>query len=351
MIDSTRGPSRVLRAWAMVVAGALVLAACGSSSASTSASKSETTVTIAKAVDSLPFSALDVAIEKGYFTRAGVRVKSVLLGGSNVAMASLQSNSVQFIETDSTPVLLARSKGLPVQAIASLDYGPALQMVVSNTWVSAHHLSKSEPLAEIVRGMQGATIGTVATTDKAYWSMFFKEAGANFSSVKLITISSQASLVTALQHGLIDAFLVSPPSSTVAASRGFATILASTSQLSLTKNMAYDDVVVDTDYARSHPAVVRAVATAFAEADNLIRDDPKTVLPIIDHHFSTYSPSVLQASLHLLRFARDGLQTQAMWNEAVLVNRQFLGVLKTTIPVTPGTAWTNQYINQKALAK
>ncbi len=100
------------------------------------------------------------------------------------------------------------------------------------------------------------------------------EAGMTPSSAAFVHVTGAVAALAPLQDRLIDSFMMSPPAASFAESQGGSTVLATIEELPVPEGMAYDIVVVDTDYARSHPAVVRAVATAFAKADDLTRGDP-----------------------------------------------------------------------------
>lgn len=341
----------------------MVAAGCGSTSAaSTSNNSSSTTgasatssppaasasVTIGKAVDTIGFTTVDVALAKGYYAAGGVKAKYVLLHGSSAAFGALVSNSVQFVTASSTALMLARQQGLPLESVASLDYGVPLEALVSNSWIAAHHLSTSQPLTQRIKGMAGAKIAWISQTDKSFWALLFKQAGMSSSAATFVHVSSGTAELAAFKHGEVDAFMISPPTANFAQSQGGSTILATLKQVPQTKDMAYDIVVVDTNYAKAHPSVVKAVATGFAKADNLMQSDPSAVLPIEEKHFKTYTASVLSGSLKFVSFSHNGLQTQTMWNDAEAVNSE-TGELKSSVPVTEGTAWTNQYIDTAAL--
>src|SRR5579875_2004185 len=340
----------LVRQWSLaglaaVVMCAMVAAGCGTGSSpkstttptgstGTTAAPGSASVKIGKAVDTIGFTTVDVALDKGYFSQAGIHATSELLNGSSTAFAALVAGSVQFVTASSTALMLARGKGLPLESIASLDDGVPLELLVANRWIAKKHLSLSQPLDQRIRGLAGAKIAEVSQTDEAFFGLLFKDAGLSPSSVSAIHVGGAAAELAALKHGEIDAFLISPPAANFAQAQGGGTILATLKDLPVTRNMAYDIVVADTNYAK---------------ADNLIQNHPREVLPLEEKHFPKYSASVLSASLTFVHFARDGLQTQTMWNDAETVNRE-TGELKTAVPVTEGTAWTNQYIDTSALA-
>ena len=96
------------------------------------------TVTIGKAVDTIPFTVVDVAVTEGYFKQNGVNVKEVLVSGSSAANAAMVGGSVQFACEAADPLMLARLHGVPIMAIDALDDGVGLQLVVSTRWLTKH---------------------------------------------------------------------------------------------------------------------------------------------------------------------------------------------------------------------
>ena len=350
---------RSLAGLAALVACAMVAAGCGSGgnssstaspagSAGKSAAPGSSSVKIGKAVDTIGFTTVDVALDKGYFSQAGIHAAPELLHGSSTAFAALVNNSIQFATASSTALMLAREKGLPLESVASLDDGVPLELLVANSWIAKKHLSPSQPLQQKIRGLAGAKVAEISQTDEAFFGLLLKDAGLSSSSVSAVHVGGATAELAAVKHGEVDAFLISPPAANFAQSQGGSTILATLKELPQSKNMAYDIVVANTNYAKAHPAVVKAVATAFAKADNLIQDHPGEALPVEEKHFSKYSASVLSASLKFVHFAHNGLQTQTMWNDAEAVNKE-TGKLTTQVPVTEGTAWTNRYIDTSAL--
>lgn len=329
------------------------LTACGgggthSASATASgsgASKGTTQVTIGKAVDTIGFTTVDVAQAKGYFAKEGISAKSELLGGSSTAFAALQSGSVQFVTASSTALLSARAKGVPLEAVASLDYGVSLQLIVSNAWIKAHSLSSSQPLGTVMKGLVGSTLGVVSTTDLTYNHYLMKQAGVDPNQFKVIHLKTQAAALAALQHGQINAFLLSPPNSYLAEAQGDAQIVATLHSVPLLSKMTYDILVVDSDYAKSHPDVVKSVATAVAMSDQVMAKDPHSVLDIENKHYPSMSDDVLLKSLQYVTFSPDGTMTQDGWQNAKDESLQTGVSSVSSVDVTPGGGtWTNDFI-------
>lgn len=334
---------RGLSAVAVIVALSMVLTACGGASTSTQQ------VTIGKAVDTIGFTTVDVAGDMGYFAKQGVNAKSQLLSGSSTAFAALQSGSVQFVTASSTALLGAQAQGLPLQAVAGLDYGVSLQLIASNRWIQAHQLSPNQPVETVMKGMTGATLGVISNTDLTYAHMLMQQAGVDQSKFKIITLKTQEAALAALQHGEIDGFLLSPPNSYQAESQGIAQIIATLHSVPLLSKMTYDVLVVDSRYAKQHPDVVKSVATAMAQADNVMAKDPHSILGVEKKHYPSMSDDVLLKSLQNVTFTPDGKMTPDAWQSAKDEAAQsgVNGTQKVNV-ASDGDAWTNSYIKPDA---
>lgn len=359
--SARRRPHR-LAAVLACAAAAVVLAACSSAASSGGSSASASSgsggssggrlgsVTIGKAVDTIGFTTVDVAKAKGYFAKEGVTVSSQLLSGSSTAFAALESGSLDFVTASSTALIPAKAKGLPLEAITSLDYGVSLQLLVSDKWMKAHGLTVGQPLNTVMKKMVGAKLAVISTTDRTYDQYLEEQAGVSSSKFTYINMDSQAAALAALKYGEIDAFLLSPPSTYYAQSLGNAKIVASLHEVPTLANMAYDIVVVDTNWAKSHPAQVKAVATAMAMADNVMRTDPQSVLGVERQHFPTMSGPVLLNSLKYVTFTPDGQFTQAMWSKAITEYTDTTKGGASGVSASPsGGLWTNQYIQTAGL--
>jgi NitT/TauT family transport system substrate-binding protein len=361
---SGAGPRRVPARWTGRLAALLgcaalaaVLAACGSAGAAPSASGGgppaggSTGVTIGKAVDTIGFTTVDVAKAEGYFAKAGLNVNEDLLSGSSTAFAALESGSVNFACASSTALISAKTKGLPLEAVASLDYGVSLQLLVSDNWIKAHHMSPDQPLGTVMREMVGAKLGVISTTDLTYDHYMEQQAGVSTSAFTYINMDSQSAAISAVKYGEIDAFLLSPPSTYYAQSQGNAQVIATLHEVPELANMAYDILVVDSAWAKTHQSEVEAVAGAMAEADNVMSGSPQAVLNTEKTHYPTMTTSILLDSLHNVTFTKNGEFTPAMWQEALKEYNQTSTAGPANVDVSASSGvWTNQYIQQSKLS-
>jgi ABC-type nitrate/sulfonate/bicarbonate transport system substrate-binding protein len=334
-------------------AAVATLAACGpnSGAAPGKGGGGGGNITIGKAVDTIGFTTVDVAKAKGYFAKEGLNVNEDLLSGSSTAFAALESGSVNFVTASSTALLSAKEKGLPLEAVASLDYGVSLQLLVSDKWIKSHGLSPSLPLTTVMKKMVGAKLGVISTTDLTYDHYLEEQAGVSSGKFTYINVDSQSAALAAVKYGEIDAFLLSPPSTYYAQSQGGAKVIASLHEVPTLANMAYDILVVDTNWAKSHASEVSAVATAMAMADNAMSSNPQSVIDAEKQHYPTMTSSVLLDSLQHVTFASNGLFTQSMWQEALneFNHTENDSAAHISVSATSGI-WTNQYIQKSKMS-
>ncbi len=335
---------------------ATLLAACGSSTSAsstsstaaagnaTTTSSAPVTITLAKAINTEPFATANVASSLGYFKDANLKVNIETVAGSSVANAALQSGSVQFVLASSAALLLAAAKNIPLLAVGGIDKGDGVQLVVSNTWLKAHHLSASMPLAQRIKGLEGTTLATLSTSDKSVMSDFLSTEGVPSSSVTDVSMSSVTAQLAAVQHGLAQEFIASPPNSSIAVAGGYGSVLANAKELPYLSDEAYDILITTPAYAKAHPAVVKAVVGAFQKAISAMSQQTPAAITAMQPLYPTLTPAVLKSSLSSITFTPTMQQSQIGWNDA-LTFAQKTGLVKSgqKLNVTEGSVWTNQF--------
>ncbi len=333
-----------------------VLAACGSSTSSSSTSSTSATaktttslaapvsITLAKAINTEPFATANVADKLGYFKSANLDVKIETVAGSSVANAALQSGSVQFVLASSAALLLAAAKNIPLLAVGGIDKGDGVQLVVSDTWMKAHNLSPSQPLADRIKGLEGSTLATLSTSDKSVMSDFLQQENIPLSSVKDVSMSSATSQLAAVQHGLAQEFIASPPNSSIAVAGGYGTVLANAKELPYLSDEAYDILITTPAYAKAHPDVVKAMVGAFQKAITQMSQGSSDAIAAMQPLYPTISPEVIKSSLASITFTPTMQQSQVGWNDALTFAKK-TNLVKPTqnLDVTEGTVWTNQF--------
>ena len=332
-----------------VAAGLLLsLAACGSgSSGSTASGGALPTVKIGKASNTEDLLAVELASREGFFKSAGVNVQPVLLSGSSVANAALEGGSVQFTLASATSALLASGKGIQLQAVGAVDQSNPAQLVVSRKWVQEHHLSPSAPLKTRMSGLAGTTFATLSTSDSSVMTKLEKDAGVSKSSIHSVKISSEAAMLSAVQHGAAQEFIASPPTSNLAVANGYGVVLASAAQLAHASDEEYNVLLTTPDYAKQNPKIVAAVTSAISKALALMSQQATSALTLVQGRFPSLSPAVIRSSLASIKFAPGMRQDQQRWNDALAFAKE-AGVVKSghQVDVREGGIWTNRYLGK-----
>lgn len=302
------------------------------------------TVTIGKAVDTIPFTVIDVAIDKGFFKNNGVDVKEVLLQGSSAANAAMVGGSLQFTCEAAVPLMLARSHGVPIIAVDALDDSVTLQLVASKQWLTQHPIAANASFKEKMTDIAGATLARVSTTDQAFYALLRSWAGLPSGGYRIEGLNSLAAISIAIQKGIVDVAIQSPPRSVELAESGYATLLVDRNDVEQLNNVAYDILTTTNDFAKQHPETTTKVATAVAQALNFMRTHPDETLAIEQKHFPKLDKSVLLKSIKFIPFAKNGLQSSDGWARAVKLAGD-TGFVKDVKSAPEGEYWTNKYID------
>ena len=173
---SGRRLRRMASAGVPLLALSLALAGFGSWAKSGSAA-SLPSVTIGKAIDTIPFTVVDVALAEGYFEQNGVDVKEELVQGSSAANAAMVGGSLQFSCEAAAPLMLARSHGVPIMAVDALDGGVTLQLIVSSKWLAEHPLAADATFEQKMADLNGSIFAEVGTTEQTFYGLLRGWAG------------------------------------------------------------------------------------------------------------------------------------------------------------------------------
>jgi ABC-type nitrate/sulfonate/bicarbonate transport system substrate-binding protein len=324
---------------------ALLLAACGGSPAAAPASSAAAPLSVAMGhpVDNSTQAPVHVAADNGYFELMGAKVDQKVLGGSSQTNAALVGGSIQFATTSTIAFLLARKAGVPLYAVESILSGAQMQVVVSNQWAESHGLTKDQPLDTRIKALQGAQFGSIGSSDRGYLQFLFGKVGLPSDAARLVTMQSASDLTTALSNNTINAFITSPPNSYVAEEKGQGKVLIDS--VPPWDDVEYFLLVTTSDYAKQHPDVVKAVATAVAKGNNQVLKHPDDAVAIERKHFPSFSEDTMKRSVAALKFSPDGLQSAAEWSQASTLFQQ-TGLTDSLIEVKEGTDWSNQFVDK-----
>lgn len=189
---------------------AVLLAACGGGSSSgggaSNAQGGGTVVT----VDTLPIlngTPLKLAIDKGFFKRQGITIKTKLFQTGNDIVLSLVNHSGDVGFIGYVPAMVADSHGIPVRVVSASDDGGATQATDWQTIL----VKKNSPI-RTVTDLEGKTIAVNALKNvgEVVVRSSLKKLGVPPYSVKLVAVPFPQERA-ALNNGQVDAIWAAEP--------------------------------------------------------------------------------------------------------------------------------------------
>jgi ABC-type nitrate/sulfonate/bicarbonate transport system substrate-binding protein len=282
----------------LVIALAAVgaLAACSSSSgASGGSGNSTTSVTLGNPAATYGESAYVVADKQGFLKNNGITSKAVNLSSSSTLLAALVSGGVDFGTTNGAAVLSARAQGVPVVAVCGLTQGvPGLALVVSPSLMKSKNLVTGDVNGDL-RKLKGVTIGvnSPTATGGKILSGLVQAAGLSSSWIKEFTVSS-SSMVTALQHGEIQAYFqdIPVPQQSVANKSGV--IAFDTSNVPELSDIQYNVIAASEKFVKSHKSTVQKFLAGIKQGEAALSSKNAAAMKDIADIYPGVNASVVQ---------------------------------------------------------
>lgn len=302
-------------------------------------------VKLGLAVNLLAFTPIHVAQANGYFKQNRLDVQVVSLSGGTTSAETLYSGSIQFAASAASDVIHGDQKGLGLLAVANILNANDVELVISKKIAEQDHLTVNTPLKSRLQPLEGKLFGVTSagSISQIYTQMLFQSVGLDPKGLHFIAIGSAPALNAALKGGRIAGYLLGPPAGELAEKGGYGTVIVPIKGAPVFGKQAFTDIFTTHKYAKSHPAVVKAMATAIAEADHYIVTHPDGAAQVAHHYFKVPVP-LLTSGLKSLPFVSDGRFTEPGWQSAEKILNQ-AGLIQGTLPSTKeGVMWTNQFL-------
>jgi NitT/TauT family transport system substrate-binding protein len=199
------------------------------------------------------------ALEMGYFKKAGLDVRIVSLNSAGLMGSSVASGALDIGETGVSVIAAAHERGLPFVMIAPAG------LYSSKAPTSATLVAKNSPI-KTGADLNGKTVGLRDINSPAYVGTraWIDRNGGDSKTVKFVEIPDSAT-AAALGQGRIDATTISEPDLENAIKGPDARLLAD-SYNAIAPEFLLGAYFTTKDYASAHPEIVRAFASAMAEA-------------------------------------------------------------------------------------
>jgi NitT/TauT family transport system substrate-binding protein len=277
---------------AALVAAMLALAACGGDDEESggSASSGEGGGVTKVTVGTLPIAnaaPMYLGMKQGFFKEEGLELTPQVAQSGNELITGLVGNDFQFAFLGYVPVIVGKSKGLPVKVIANADNGAETaedewQVIMSKKGSDIREPADLEGQTVAVNALKGvAEVGLKAALEKE---------GVDPNSVKLLEVPFPE-MPAALEADRVDAIWAPEPFLTQVLGQGGQEVLAP--YISLGKLFPNGNYASTDQYIEGNKEVVERFARAMNKSTQYATDHPDEARAIIPE-FTQIPPEVAE---------------------------------------------------------
>ncbi|WP_328551144.1 ABC transporter substrate-binding protein [Streptomyces sp. NBC_00358] len=336
------GGRAVALATTMALASAL-LTACADSDATGSDATDTVSVGVAGNVFDVP---LRVADTRGYFRKHGLKVDFVTVTATT-GTPSLESGSLQFLNSSPTGFLDALARGVRETAVGVDGLGNPLGLVVSKDFARRHGLTANSPSDEVARALAGSVGGFSSANTRAESEIFLKDSKVEPDKVTWVPLPNPSADRAALRAGRIDWFVTSEPLPLQIQESGDGVVVANSHTVVEWGGSyaGYGQIVVTRrSYARQHAAVVRKFMAAVREGTSYLYEhiNEPSVVPVAKKALPGVPGPVVRASVEEVEWPWFADMESEVWRKTVDFVRD-LGALPEGADITPED-WSNEYL-------
>ncbi|WP_371101245.1 ABC transporter substrate-binding protein [Streptomyces sp. PU_AKi4] len=263
--------------------------ACGSSGsdepdrAGSSGGTTDVTVGLIPIVDVAP---LYLGQKKGFFSERGLKLDFSSAQGGAAIVPGVASGQFEFGFSNMTSLMIARSNGVPVKAVAN---GIASTGVVGEDFEAL--TVRGDSPVESAKDLEGrkVAINTLKNINETAVRASVRKAGGDPDKVELVELAFDQ-MPAALDAGRIDAAMVVEPALATVKSQGGREIASP--MIDIAPKLTVAMYFTSTEYARENPEVVKKFQEATAESLAYADSHPDEVREIVTT-YTKIPPDVL----------------------------------------------------------
>jgi ABC-type nitrate/sulfonate/bicarbonate transport system substrate-binding protein len=234
---------------------------------------------------------------QGFFKKQGLDVTWVPLNSGPDAIAALVGGSTDITSPSAPAALNAMATGDIDMTIVAATHGGDYQLVISKTWAADHDLTEDSTPADVVKSLDGATMGATSTTGvvNALTRTVLNGYGLKpDEDVKIEYLNDPPSLLANFESGRVDGFVYPSDMSATAQDRDGA-LLVPLSKMTdipeLASNLA-EVMAVKKSALEKDPAVYTSYLTALWQGWGWMKDNKEETREVLKGFY----PDMLDAS-------------------------------------------------------
>lgn len=272
---------------------ALTPAACGTDG-SDSARHATVKVGVAPVADA---AALYVGIKEGFFSDVGLEVEPVVTQTDPTRVASVVSGDLDFGFANTTTLITARSKGLPVRILSYAALGGS----GPREGASSHVIVRGDGAVRTLADLEGKRLGVgdLSVAGQLAIKAVLDRNGVDHSKIEFLEVSFPSALST-LEGGRVDAITVPEPFATLALEAGHRSIFRPIVELA--PDFVIAAYFTTDEYIESQADVIARFVRAMRKSLRYSARHPDEVRKVVQS-YTEISPEIVE-KMTLPDFAR-----------------------------------------------
>jgi NitT/TauT family transport system substrate-binding protein len=286
----------------------------------------------------------DVALERGFFKRAGLEVGSTAtLRGENTP--ALIGGGADVVLGNPVEPMRAALQRQSVVVFVGMVNKYASHVVVKKTIADRLGVDDDAPFEAKARALKGLKLGTTgpgASPDMLFRYIFRKAGMDAARDATLVTISGGGQgMLAALERSEIDGFCLSSPTSDLAVRKFGATYLFNMGKDPVPdlKDFLYIAATTTKRYAESNRAQILAYTKGVVDALRFIKTEREKFLEIVGKTFGNVDPELVQAAFpsNYPIYMDDPTPTKRHFELNMEFLRHQIAIMGQKTPVSPDT--------------
>ncbi len=228
------------------------------------------------AVPSRSMNYLNVFLAEGFLTQEGIKAEITAVESGSRAAAALAGGSANFAVLAVNEIVNIVAQGQNIIAVAALQNGNAIQVVVTKNALEKKGVSPDAPLSKRINALRGLKIAVTtpgSSTDQTLKYLLALEKIDPASGLDIINLNNPSAMLAAFQRGQIDGFVHAPPNTTQAVVAHGAVPLIDMIDTPATKGALFHVLCVKADWAKANEETMLAVLRGFWKMEHFMASD------------------------------------------------------------------------------
>jgi NitT/TauT family transport system substrate-binding protein len=302
------------------------------------------------AAPGLSFSAIFLAERTGLWAKNGLGVELKQVQGGPLTMVALTNREANFGGVASTDPVVGWAKGIKTLAIGAFTGSLAMQFTARKDWLSRVGLSIKSPLEDKLKAFKGTRIGasTIGGGPAQYTRYLAHTVGLDPErDMKILAVGFGAARMAALRTNQVDVTVGDAPEADQVELEGFGELFLNCGEeVPIFREFPYTVALVTPQFAEEQPDLIRRIAHALGEANDMFSLKFGEVVDVLKQQFASVPAKAMERALERDKgsYPRGCRMTAAMWEHNIKVALD-VKMIPSALPTREGELWTNKFLS------